>query len=560
MRLATEEIEDLKRNLQLFKLERHSTRANKSGSAEKFNDKLYGVVIECLVEGVMGSDIHKVLSAVSNHCDMIGPSSRLPSLSWINRIRTDIPTFVEKQVEDFVRNSDHLTFGTDDTSLRQTKVASYGLHNQEGEYLTIAMKNISATNGDQIADHLMAVINDQKSSVRDMIKKKLKGVITDRGPAAESGAKKFVKKFNQLYRRGQPDIFVLPCTLHMQANGTNYMAGELSEDAKDAMARIRRIFGDRQTGNYNKHSLCEPFKSRASVSSPFKSNLGCRFDHWPTNGQNIIDFEEIVRELLDNKKSLTTEQISLKKLMKNTKDWKRIRLECGALFVLYEHLLLPLDIAVSPSKTTVKQLKKAMKDLLTRLNVAETIGLENLISIVQDLLSKDGERMEDDDNEDEANNKLSDKQEALKKLEQHLKAEKSTALKNNIDAYITRAVTRLRVKIEKDFKMIEEALATGLEDDLIVPFHNRASERSFAVMKAIQKKIPTMDDNNRYMVSIARQNHLSVFMSTLSDTSSLITEARSKRKELLENRRARHDRLARDKLAAEFDFVDLDDK
>ena len=540
--------------MQLFKLERHSTRDNGSGSAEKFNDKLHGVVLECLCEGVTGADIQRVLMAVGNQCDMFGPSCRLPSLSWITKIRLDIPTFVASQIKDFVENSDHLVLGTDDTSLRQKKIASYGLHNHEGEYMTIAMKNTSATCGDQIAEHLMAVIEEQPADVREMIKTKLKGVITDRGPAAESGAKKFVSHFNQLHRHELPKIFVLPCLFHTIANGVNYIASELSEDAKVAMARVRRIFGDRETGNFNKHSLCEAFKiyTQASYGSPFQSNLGCRFEHWPINGQNLIDFEMIVRDLLDNKKSLSSEQEALKKLMEKS-NWESSLLECGAVFALYEHLLLPFDIAVKPSDTNVNQLKTAMNQLLTRINVAQTIGLEGLISIIQDLYGGADEDQEKD------GAVVKDKKSALKKLDLLFK-NASAEIQKEIDDFINRAVKRLRLKIDKDFKMINEALETGLADDLVVPFHNRASERSFSIMKAINKKIPTMTDDNSYNVSIARQNHLGSFLSSMSDVKGKTNEARSKRKELMMNRRARHNRLAKDKLAAEFNFVDLFDE
>ena len=444
-------------------------------------------------------------------------------------------------MKSFVESSRHLTIGTDDTSILNKKVASYGLHDDQGNHLTIAMMNTSATCGDEISLHLMKVLDDQEPSVRDMIKEKLVGVITDRGPAAESGAKKFVKEFNRLHRVGLQPIFVMPCTMHMISNGVSYMAGELSKDAKETMSKVRRTLGDRQTGNLNKHSLCEAFKQYTGVGSPFASNLGCRFEHWPINGQNLVDFEMMLVKMLDEKKTLTPEQEQLHKLMKQD-NWTEIVLECGALFVLYERLLFSFDNAVKSSSTTVGQLKIAMNELLTKMTVAEYAGLDTLIRYIDP--------------------RSDDVKDALKKLLIRFTSRTTSVdVKRRIDDFMRRAVIKLRIKVEKDFKLMNQAIDCGLDEDCIVPFHNRAAERSFSVMKAIHKKIGNLTDDNCYHVSIARQNQLHCYLSALSDTSSAIltNKARSKRVELLEKRRKRATELAREKLAAEYNFTDLDE-
>ena len=135
LRLAREHIDRQAKKTDLFKVERHPTRANGSGSCEKFGLKLTAVVHESLAQGVSGNDIRRVLEAVGNHCDLFGPDSRLPSESWITKCRLDLPTFNARQIKDFVVDSEHLVLGTDDTSLGQLKVASYGLHNHRGDYL-----------------------------------------------------------------------------------------------------------------------------------------------------------------------------------------------------------------------------------------------------------------------------------------------------------------------------------------------------------------------------------------------------------------------------------------
>ena len=355
----------------------------------------------------------------------------------------------------------------------------------------------------------------------------------------QAGAKLFVKQFNQLHRGEVSPIFVFPCTMHMVANGVGYIAKELSEDATDTMARLRRVLGGRETGNYNKHSLCEAFKSFANVSSPFESNLGCRYTHWPANGQNLVDFEPIIAEILEQKKTLTSEQMELKSLMKSD-NWEKTLLECGALFAAYEYLLLPFDIAVKSSNTTVGQLKIAMNDLMTKMNLVEmNVGLENIINLI-------GER-------------TGDVGEALGKLVNRFNLPENVAVQNEVDDFLTRAVARLRIKVVKDFKLMSEAIDCGLSDDCIIPFHNRASERSFAVMKAINKRLGTMTKENCFTLAIARQNRLSCYLSTLSDIGELTTEARSKRNDLLEKRRERYNQLARERLASEFDIVDFEE-
>ena len=545
LRLAKEHIDQQAKKTDLFKVERHSTRENGSGSCEKFGLKLTAVVHESLAQGISGSDLRRVLESLGNHLDLFGPDRRLPSESWITKCRLDLPIFNDRQIKSFVDDSEHLVLATDDTSLGQAKIASYGLHNHRGDYVTIKMMTTSATCGQQIADHLAKVIDDQQPEVRDMIRLKLKGVISDRGPAAEAGAKLFVRQFNQLQRAELPPIFVFPCTLHLVANGVSYMAKELSDDATQTMSRLRRVLGGRETGNYNKHSLCEAFKLFTDVTSPFESNLGCRYTHWPVNGQNLVDFEEKLVEILDKKKTLTTEQADLQSLMKS-ENWDTTLLECGALFAAYEHLLLPFDIAVKSSNTTVGQLKDAMQTLLTKMNVVEMdIGLDNLIKFI-------GKRPGD---VGEALAKLLDRY----NLPNPNRPDLTRRIQTKVNGYLKRAVARLRIKVVKDFNLMNEAIACGLSEDDIIPFHNRASERSFAVMKAINKRLGTLTKENCFALAIARQNRLGCFLSTLSDIGELTAEARSKRNDLLEKRRDRYNQLARERLAAEFDIVDFEE-
>lgn len=158
--------------LDLFK-----TTTDRSYGSKGFPIKVYGaqvdnIIIEMLANGHAGTAVHQFLTTLAETVVIgvleqeDGQPRSVPSLSYINSLRSTFQVLNKKRIESFVSNATRVTLSADDSpSLEGRPLSSMGMYNERGEFICIGITENEAKTGVGLAQN-MGVWSKLRESVK----------------------------------------------------------------------------------------------------------------------------------------------------------------------------------------------------------------------------------------------------------------------------------------------------------------------------------------------------------------------------------------------------------
>ena len=143
---------------------------------------------------------------------------------------------------------------------------------------------------------------------------------------------------------------------------------------------------------------------------------------------------------------------------------------------------------------------------------------------------------------------------------------------NGAEKVFQSAVAKMQIKVEKDIQIM---LNIERPDEFVLPMTNRANvslyfrtlskltlfkERSFAILKLLDKRFSSLSGDLLNETARAMQNHLCAYLLALEDSAMVLDTARRARKDVMERRRADLEELHRRDFLATFDFDEYNDR
>ena len=213
------------------------------------------------------------------------------------------------------------------------------------------------------------------------------------------------------------------------------------------------------------------------------------------NGVALIQFEEEVLEVLNEKTNPHQKHLKLKEYM-TSPQWSQVRLELAVPIILWVVVIGPFNTAVS-KPISYGQIKLAFSTALESVN--RMIAAENAFTEGLSMALDKYPIVEDGALQDHT-------KQALDRIAEERWCVAPIGMKRQISATTVKALKECKLKLERDWGIMG---ALGLDDEYVMEWSQRRIEASFAFLKCCARRFETMRSENVQVLSRARQNHVS---------------------------------------------------
>ena len=481
---------DIAASRDLFLVRTRPSRANGSGQARSYGKELKAIMLDAAGHGVASADIEKVLKSVLRFIDFPEEEGtrKVPCVDHINKLRTsDLASLVDKQTQQWVEDAEIVALSVDATTMSGNHYIALGGFNHHTQYHCLAIKEIDAKSGVEIASVMYALINQIPG-----LKDKIRFIIADRAASQENAN----KRLQELLNRDRPEdqlIILIICMMHSVIGCDNRSYEKLSVDTKAASSLLAQIFGSRKSQQLRKACLKKELREVCEGSPGFDTKMGSRYHVNKANGVALIQFEEEVKMVLAAKANPHPKQTQLQEYMASP-TWNRVRLEMGIPVVLWVSIIGPFHTTIS-ARQPYGEIKNAFRTAFTAID--EVLSADN--AFTRALTMALAKYPAEDDIQDHT-------KQALDRLANEYWSVAGVRLKRQIQATTVIAFNECKVKLERDWVIMSDL---GIDDDYVMEWSQRKMESSFAFLKSMDRRFDTMRPENVQVLARARQNHTS---------------------------------------------------
>ena len=483
---------DIAASRDLFLVRTKPSRDNGSGQARSYGKELKAIILDAAGQGVASADILKVLKSVKRFIDFPEEEGirSVPCVDHINKLRTgDLAVLVDKQRQQWVDDAQTVVLSVDATTMNNSHYFALGAFNERTEYHCLAIKEIAAGSGLEIASVMYALVNQIPG-----LKEKIRFIIADRARNQENAN----KRLQELLNRGRPVdqmIILIVCMMHTVIGCDNLSFGTLSADAKAASSLLAQIFGSRKSVKLRKACLKKELREKCDGPPGFDTKMGSRYHVNKANGVALIQFEEEVLMVLNEKDRPHEKHLKLKEYMA-LPHWSRIRLELAVPVILWLVMIGPFHTTIS-KPITYGQIKAAFTTAFEA--IEQVLTAENPFSEGLKMAMDTYPPLEDDEMSDHT-------KQALDRVVDEYWCVAPARMRREVATTAFKAFNQCKLKLKRDWDIMG---TLPLSDDHVMEWSQRRIESSFAFLKCSAKRFDTMRVENIQVLARARQNHTS---------------------------------------------------
>ena len=476
----------------LFLQRTKPSRENGSGQARYYCKSLRAIAIDAAGEGVASKDIQRVLKSVHR---FIGYESedgvrKVPEVDYFNKSRSgELGRLADKQRDRWVENANLIALSVDGTTMGGKHFIAIGGFNERTEYHCLAIKQIEAGTGIEIASTMLEMIRQIPG-----LEAKMRILISDRDRAQENANRRLVELLNR-DRPINERIIIMVCLMHTVIRIDDRSYEKLSKEAKAVFSLLAQIFGSRKSMAHRKACLKIKLNEKLEGPSGFDTKIGSRYHVNKSNGEVLIHFEDEIREVL----AMNAKHHKHHQLLEYmaSPQWSKIRFELAIPVLIWVTLINDFHHTISQS-TTYGQIKAAFQTAFDI--VTEVLAAKNPFTVA---LTK---ALESNPTNEVTKSALDNTAKYWQKTNSNTKKEIGDIARKSFDEG--------RAKLESDWIIMGEL---EVSDDFVMQWSQRRIEASFAYLKCCARRFETMRTENIQMLARARQNHLSSWVNANLD-------------------------------------------
>ena len=529
-----DELEELKLKLEffeplfnLFKVDQKPTHGNQ-GRTDTFGYDLDSISLKLLASGQSASSIHDFFTILVGHFPVLidgknshrdRPSRRVPSLTYLERLRDCQPFLNREQTEQFLNNASELVLAYDESpSLNQKNIGSFGAIDQNSKYHCFSLEPNPRKDSDSIANHMFNVLTSQPIVREDFVEKlhPSAAIISDSAPSQVKANHIFLEKIG-LQQSQNKDASRLVCCMHTVSNCEKMMISLIEKKDKkmhEASVNLRILFGSRRGSGYHRNCLKNIFASimNDNRTTFFKTDTGSRFGVVSHNFRTLYLNWQKVKTALQNAKNTNSRAESLLTYLDSCS--KEDFYQVGVFALVYYCILSPFHSQTSKNLTwaALKEVIDDVKSKIRRILEAQS-SMKELFSLSRA------------ENFSEKTLMLLDNVEEAWKTQEN---ELSVSEWNNLHNYVIGLVKSFKPKMKKDVEILESKC---IPSNRHIPSTNRRSESSFALFKHQEARFIMMAEKRLLQNALSSINNLPEWLDELdpSEARRIINAAKADR-------------------------------
>ena len=483
---------DIAASRDLFLVRTRPSRENGSGQARSYGKELRAIILDAAGQGVASADILKVLKSVKRFIDLPDEEGTrsVPCVDYISKLRTsELASLVDKQRQQWVEDAETIALSVDATTMNGYHYLCLGGFNEKTQYHCLAFKEVAASSGLEIASVMYALVNQIPG-----LREKIRFIIADRARNQENAN----KRLQELLNRDRPAdelIILIICMMHTVIGLDNRSFDKLPAEAKAVSSLLAQVFGSRKSQALRKACLKRELRDKCQGPPGFDTKMGSRYHVNKANGVALLQFEEEVIEVLNEKSRPHEKQIKLKAYLASPQ-WRRVRLELAIPVILWVVMIGPFHTTISKPIPygQIKQAFLTASEAIERVLSADNAFTEGLKMALDSYASVDGVAIEDHTKH------------ALDRVANEYWCVATARMKREVAATTVNAFKECKLKLERDWDIMK---ALPLSDEYVMAWSQRSMEASFAFLKCSDKRFDTMRSENVQLLARARQNHTS---------------------------------------------------
>ena len=235
-----------------------------NGGAFTYGKQVDNLVVGLLCQSESSRSISRFLETIAIEFPILLESSvpgikkSVPQKSYINSLRDVLPQIISLHLNDYLdsnlKNGQKYIITIDQTTISNNLgIMGMGLVNQRGDYHSLGLIESSASKGLEISSEMKSLI--EKTGCYDEIIESCVGIMSDRCVAQLLANRDFIKN---IHEKKNIAILQLSCFMYTTSNvEKNYCTAFdiLSPDIKDALHKIKLVFGQRKSMGFQRNSL-----------------------------------------------------------------------------------------------------------------------------------------------------------------------------------------------------------------------------------------------------------------------------------------------------------------